>query len=360
MLTSLRARAALAATLFSLVACGEETKLPTTLDTAEVTEDVELTEAAFENPQTDALAELGYYIDAALIDFGGLPTSMASVVAAGPTRPADPRSAALLVERVDEFTSGGTASAIPSAVLGKTLVWNTTFGQYELSNPALTGAPANGVRFRLYQIDQTTGLPAEPLVYVGYADLVREGTQSSPAARLAIYTAAQVKIFEYVTTLGGTAAIPSFRVDGSAGVGPNSATFSLTVGINLTNGRVTAVWRTAIPARSVTSRTTLGIDEAARTFTLVGVMQRRLSKVEISGTLNMDTGGFATVRVGNAVFARITVDSEGNAIITNPEGFALTPEQETALAAIFRWFDSTWGWYADLLYPVYTVLDVPL
>ncbi len=358
MLASFRSRAALAATLFTLAACGEETKLPTDLDTAAVTEDVELTQAAFENTQTEALTGLGYAIDNALIGFGGLPASMASIVAAGPTQPSDPRSAARLVERADEFTAGGTASAIPAAVLGKTLVWNTTTDEYELSEPAIAGAPANGVRFRLYEIDELTGFPVEPLVYIGYADLTREGTQNNPAARLAVYTAAQVKIFEYVATVGGTQQVPSFRVEGTAGIGPNAATFSLTVGVNLTNGTVTAVWRTAIPARALTSRTTLAIGEA--TFTINGVMQRGLSKVEISGTLNFEAGGQMTVKVGNAVFARITIDLEGGTTITNPEGGALTPEEEATLQAIFDWFDSTWNWYGALLDPVYTVLDVPL
>lgn len=354
---SLRSRAALAAALFALAACGEETPLPTNLETAAVTEDVELSQAAFENQQTEALSELGYAIDNALISFGGLPTSMASIVAAGPTRLPDRRSAGRILDRVNAEPTVERMSVIPAAVLGKTLVWNLANEEYEVSD--LLGAPANGVRFRLYAIDPETSLPADPLVYVGYADLTREGTQASPAARLAVSSAAGVKLLEYVATVGGTTNVPTFRVDGTAGLGPNAATFSLAVGVNVLNSTVTAVWRTAIPARGLTSRTTLGIGQ--NSFTINGVMQRGLSKVEIVGTLNFTTGGQVTVKVGNRTFATMTINTLGEpSAFVNADGEPLTPEQEATLEAIFDWFDSTWNWYGALLDPIYTVLDVPL
>lgn len=357
MMASVRSRAALVSALFALAACGEGTQLPTTLETADVMEDVELTQAAFENTQTASLAELGSAIDNALLSFGGLPTSMASIVAAGPSRPSDPRSARRMLDRVDDFTASEPVSAIPAAVIGKTLVWNLTTEQYELST--LTGAPANGVRFRLYQIDPLSGLPASPLVYVGYADLSREGTATSPVARLSVSTTGGIKLLEYVATVGGTRQAPSFRVDGSAGLGPNAATFSLTVALNSSTGTVTAVWRTTIQARGLSSRTTLAIGQS--TFTLNGVMQRGLSKVEIVGTLNYQTGGLLLVKVGNRNFAQMTISSLGEPTnFTDANGQPLTPEEEATLEAIFTWFNSTWNWYGALLDPIYTVLDVPL
>lgn len=358
MLASLRSRAALAATVFALAACGEETKLPTTLDTAEFTENVDLVEAAFENPQTQSLSELGFAIDNALIDFGGLPTSMASVVAPGPVGVPDTRGAQAMLDRVEELTGTAPVDAIPVELLGRTMVWNSASMSYQLSEPAIAGAPATGVRFRLYQISEITGAPAEPLVYVGYVDITREGTVNAPAARLAVFTPTGTRLLEYVATVGGTSAVPSFRVEGSAGVGPNAATFSLTVGVNLTNSTVTAAWLTTIPARGLTSRTTLGIGQS--TFTINGVMQRGLQKVEIAGTLNFVTGGQLTVRVGNATFARMVVDAEGGTTVTAANGDPLTPEEEATLDAIFAWFASSLDWYDALLLPIYTVLDVPL
>lgn len=357
MLGSFRSRAALAAAFFSLAACGQETTLPTTFETAEVNADVELTQAAFENAQTTSLGALGYEMDNALLQFGGLPTSLASIVAAGPARPADPRSARRLLDRVEAYTASEPMSAIPTALVGKTLVWNLSTQQYEISS--FTGAPENGVRFRLYQINPATELPADPLVYIGYADLTREGTARSPAARLAVFNTGGTRLMLYTATVGGTAQVPSFRVDGSAGLGPNSATFSLVVGVNLNTGTVVAVWRTAIPARGLTTRTTLGI--APSSFTLNSVMQRGLSKIEVVGTMNYTSGGEVTVKVGNRTFATMTVNADGvPTAFTNADGQPLTPEQEETLEAIFSWFNRTWHWYGTLLDPVYTVLDVPL
>lgn len=352
MLSSIRSRAVLAVALFSLAACAEETPLLTTLEPADITTDVEMSQAAFENDQTDALAEFGDYMDIALDAGGGAPAlRMSALVSAGPM----PRSAPD-VEGVSPSNATPMAN-IPEPLLGKTLVWDTESGEYVLSNPALPGAPATGVRFHLYRLNDETGMVEEPLVQIGYADLSREGTESSPAARLVVRNMANVKLLEYVVTKGGTAQLPSFRVDGTAGVGVNAVTFTLNVGVNLTNSSVTATWRTVVPARSATSRTTLAI--GATTFTINGVLQRGLQRVEISGNLNKTTGGQLTVKVGNRTFATITTDGVGVTSVTGAEGEELTLEEQEVLQRIFEWFDATREYYSALLDPIYTILGVP-
>lgn len=62
----------------------------------------------------------------------------------------------------------------PANVLGKTLSWNTTTGEYEVSSQ--TGAPATGVRILIYFIDTQTNGPALPLNQIGYVDLTDEST----------------------------------------------------------------------------------------------------------------------------------------------------------------------------------------
>ena len=350
MLASLRSRAVLALALVSLAACGDETKLPTTLDAPAALEDIELTQAAFETPQAMALVDLGYDIDLALTSAGGAAT-LAAVVAEGPVRVRAPRAS--ILEQVEQATSTPMAALPPSAV-GKVFEWDFVDGRYEPT--ARTGAPANGVRFILYTVDSLTLEPADPLVEVGYADLTREGTDANPAARLVVKTTGGVTVFQYVATIGGTPSVPSFSVTGSAGTGPNAATFSLTVGVNVVQGTITATWRTAIPARGLTTRTTLGLGE--NTFSISGVMQRGLNKVSIAGTLNYLSGGQLTVKVGDATFARIVTDMEGGTTITNPEGQPLTPEEEAVLEMIFDWFQSSMSWTSGLLDPVYVVLGV--
>lgn len=350
MLATFRSRAFLALTAFSLAACGEETKFLTELSPEEATADIELTQVAFETDQTLALLDLSGSIDQALLELGGAP-ALSAVVAAGPM-PA-PQRFSRLMESVDEVTVAPMAT-IPAAAVGKTYEWNALAGSYEQT--ARTGAPANGVRFVLYRVDSTTFLPVEPLEEVGFADITSEGTASNPAARLTVKTTGGTTVFEYLARVGGTQSVPSFNVQGTAGTGPNAATFSLTVGVNLVSQNITADWRTAIPARGLTTRTTLGIGE--ETFTINGVMQRGLRKVSIGGTLNFFTGGQLTVKVGDATFARITTDDEFNTVITNAEGQPLTAEEEATLDLIFQWFASSLSWSQALLNPVYVVLGV--
>lgn len=352
MMSSIRSRAVFAAALLTLAACGEETPLLTTLAPADVTADVEMSQAAFETPQTDALAELGDYMDIALDAAAGSPASirLSSIIAAGPNG-----SPALAVESAEN--AAPPMANIAASLLGKTLVWDVATSRYVLSSPALTGAPANGVRFYLYQMDTTGTGPVEPLVQVGHADLSREGTESSPIARLVIRTTAGVKVFEYVVTKGGTAMLPSFRVDGTAGIGVNTVTFSLNVGVNLTNGTVTATWRTLVPSRNTATRTTLAVGE--QNFTINGVLQRGLTKVQISGTLSKFEGGTVTVKVGDRLFATITTDGGENVTVTGAEGAPLTEEEQEVLRQIFAWFDATREYYSALLIPIYTILGIP-
>lgn len=355
MLASLRSRAALAAALFALGACSEGETLSKELDSAEVTEDVSLTQAAFENAQTEAFGGMGMAIDQALASFGGVAVT-ATVVTAGPEGKMDPRSARSVIERLEAMSVTEAASVIPNELLGKTLVWNTTTDVYMLSNPAISGAPANGVRFRLYALDPVTEAPAEPLVTVGFADIISEGTDANPQVRLAVSTSAGVKVLEYVGTLGGTPTVPAFRLEGFAGVGPNSATFTMNIGVNLIQETVSVVWSAAIPGRGLTTRTSLAIGLDG--LTLTGMVRRGTSKVEVAATVNFTTGGTATVKVGGAVFANITMDGEGNLTITNADGGELTAEEEATLEAIYDLFVGVFEWYDGLLDPVAAVLDV--
>jgi len=352
MLASFRSRAFLALTVFTLAACGEETKLPTDLATAEATEDIELTQAAFETTQTLALVDLGVEIDEALIAAGGGAT-LASVVAAGPMATDAARRS--VVERIEEVDAG-TMTALPASSLGKTFEWDVVDDRYEMTTR--TGAPENGVLFVLYTINPTTLQPAEPLVEVGTVSITQGGTADSPSATLTVRNTAGTSVFSYTATRGGTPSVPSFNVSGNAGVGPNAATFSLSVGVNVINRTVTADWRTTIAARALTTRTTLGINPQTGAISLRGIMQRGLRRVEISGSFNSEFGGQLTVKVGDRTFARIVLNGEDSVAITNAEGQPLTPEEEATLELIFEWFQSSLTWYTALLDPVYAALGV--
>jgi len=348
----IRSLTVLTAALVALAACGEPTTLPTTLEPLEMQEDVAISEAAFDYPATQALGDLGWAIDEALLAAGGLAVRIpAAMVREGPAAPMERHR-----DRIALMVTEDLAAAIPITLWGKTMVWDPVADYYIVSD--LTGAPAGGVRFVLYEAEADSYFPVLPLVARGYADITRESSGNSLIARVAVYSLSDVKVMEYTASVGGTTTVPTFSVAGVAGVGTNRLTFSLDVGVNLLTGNVTTTWRTEIAARGLASRVQLGVGETS--VTMGAVMQRSLRKVEMGGTLSIANGGTVTVKVGNRTFASIVIGGGENptVTITDRNGAPLTAEEEDTLVAIFEWFSAAFDLPDALLAPVYTVLDV--
>ena len=100
---------------------------------------------------------------------------------------------------------GAALALFPANVLGKTFVWDTTSpAAYRITDSSLTGAPASGVRFRLYQVDTATLDPSLPLTTTGYVDLTDASTPQANALQLLLrvgnQTAANYAITEVRTT----------------------------------------------------------------------------------------------------------------------------------------------------------------
>ena len=84
-----------------------------------------------------------------------------------------------LIERFRSRPSGDLyITNIPSALLGATCIWDVAQTAY-VDDPTQTNAPANGIRFILYTIDQSTFLPVDPLDDIGHIDIIDlSGTSS--------------------------------------------------------------------------------------------------------------------------------------------------------------------------------------
>jgi hypothetical protein len=344
------AAAAVAGALF-LAACGEGTTLPTTVDPVEMEADVNALETGFEVPSTESFIAVGYDIDAALDAASGATLRLpAMMLAEGPVAPMSRLRHRLIETRTDDI-----ANAVPVTLLGKTFVYDTATNSYVES--AFTGAPAAGIRFRLYALD-SLGLVAEPLTQVGHVDLTRSTNGSTVTGRIEVYNLVGTKVMDYSVTVGGTTSVPTFSVSGFAGVGVNQVTFSLTTGFALLSGAATATWTTQVPARNLMSRVriTIGGSEAAPTFTLGGVIRAGLRKVEINGSFTNE-GGELTVKVGDRVFASITITGDV-LTVTDENGDPLTPEDEETLVRIFHWFESAFDAPDAILAPLFVFLDV--
>lgn len=342
-----RASAAIAAVAFALSACGDGESLPTTLDTAATNADVSAMQAVFETPQLESFSTVGYQIDMALGGFNGaIVRAPVAMLREGPERPLQVHR-----ERLVEIASAGDdAAAIPVTALGKTYVWSTASSEYVVS--ARTGAPGNGVRFILYQIDEMEYAPAVPLVEVGYVDI----TQGSNTATVAAFTTTNAKVMEYTARIGGTSFAPSLSLKGFAGTGASLINFELGFAVSLSSSTVTTTWRTEMPSRGISSRVQLAMGESS--ITIGALMRAGNRKVEMGGSIG-ENGGTITVRVGGKVFARININGFDGVSITNATGGPLTPAEEETLENILAWFEVAFGAPDALLTPIYTVLDIP-
>ena len=161
--------------------------------------------------------------------------------------------------------SVGSLAIFPADVLGKTFVWDTLQNKYVM-DPTATGAPSNGVRFKLYLVDATTHRPQRPLLVVGYVDLtdlsnaqvnklgvlVKYGTQTIASYTITgTVTTSSIGLvaagyitdgparldFDLSMTVSATQIVIDYTLNGSNGV---SAVLQVT--LNAT-GSMTLLWR---------------------------------------------------------------------------------------------------------------------
>lgn len=348
-LTRVRSGAALAATLFVLAACGEATDIPTTLEPVEMQEDIALTEAAFDSPAIESVTEIGPWINAALAASGGL------AIAAPVARIASDPTPNLVRHRdaIAQMQSSVTAAAIPVTLLGKTFEWDLSIEAY--AETERVGAPADGVRFILYQLNEFL-LPADPLVERGYLDIVYTAGTGTREARLTVWSTAAVKLLEYTVTAVDIGENVAYSLEGFAGAGVNQVTFSLSSGYSLVGNNLTIEWVTEIASRGLRNTVRLGF--GTNTVTFYGLLRRGVRRVEMAGNLNLEGSGVVTVKVGNKTFATITIADE---IVTmvNADGGPLTAEEVETLERILDWFRGGFDAPRHLLRPVLWVLDIP-
>jgi hypothetical protein len=174
--------------------CGKDSTAPDApFDPAGTSADVSAMESSFESPAMTAFAAAGASISAVL---GESPA--AAAVKAAPTKAlvtrgtqGERRYAAAIakayVRPAGEIAPSLSTAAVPAQYLGVTFVYNADTDQYEASE--LTGAPANGVRFVVYAVNGITGVPVEPLVEVGHADIVTTETANSATVRITLVSA---------------------------------------------------------------------------------------------------------------------------------------------------------------------------
>jgi hypothetical protein len=328
----------LAAVGVALTGCGESGPDVSFNPTA-TSEDMAALNATFESPTFLSLTWFGPHFDAAL---GGSPLVSASASAFdlrratndGGLRAAAVRSVRRLASLTPAIAKGGfsaSTAAIPAEIAGKTFEYSG--GAYAATDRA--GAPANGVRFILYDVNPVTVTPVEPLVETGYVELTDLSGTNIHAARVVVVSGATTYL-DYTVSVTASASSGQVTVAGFITDGVYLANVTLRSTVTSIAG-LTLHYTVAVPQRDVSidlTMTATGLEQEN------GNLDINLSMSGPNGTVSMigqftTSGGTLTVRSGGRVFATITVSGDTDPVITGANGQPVTEDDATALRSVF-------------------------
>lgn len=237
-----------------------------------------------------------------------------------------------------------TAAAIPDEYLGVTFTYDAETG-YGPSN--LPGAPENGVRFLVYAIDPISGVPIEPLIEVGHADVVTTETASAVTVRIELVSAGVTFLDYMVGATGGTNAL-TLTVSGFVSNGDDRVNFDLDT--HLTSASVGVDYSLTVPTRGGFR---IDFEAEGTEGSLTTALEARgpHGAVTVSGTQTSASGTF-DVDVNGELFATITMPGSEPPVIAGADGEALSQAELDAPQAIAAMFVGGADFFEDLLDPI--------
>jgi hypothetical protein len=297
-------------TLAALMAgCGGNSTAPDApFDPAGTASDLGAMEASFDSPAMSGFNSAAGAIGSVLGE-----SSAAAAVRAAPTRAlvargrAGARHYAATVAGAYVRPTGGMRPVAGSAAileehLGVTFTYNAETDAYEASE--LTGAPNDGVRFIVYAVNAITGVPVEPLVEVGYADITISETATSIAVRVELVSAGVTYLDYSVGANAGSSAV-TVSVSGFVTNGDDRVNFDLDNHISLEAETVTLDYTLIVPTRNGFR---INFEGEASEGTVTSRLEARgpHGTVTITGNQTATTGSFE-VEVNGELFATVTM-----------------------------------------------------
>lgn len=243
----------------------------------------------------------------------------------------------------------------PQAPLGKTFVYNSQTGEYTGSQE--TGAPSNGVRYLLYQVDPAVKVIKLPPVSIGYLDLTNENTPA-PNSLGVKAVANNVTVLDYKAS--GTAIGTSVNITAKGNVadGTGRLDFDLSQNFSPSTG-IKVDYKLTAPTPDVSIQVVLttppGTDSKS-TVTLTLTEGR--NKLEVNATGN-DAAVEGTVKYNGSTLAKISGTGE-NPVFTGQSGRQLSAQDLEGLKKLFDFVDQVFEGFDDLLAPTYFVLGFTL
>ena len=256
-------------------------------------------------------------------------------------------------------TQAALIPIIRSSMLGKTLVYDPATKKYIASDR--TGAPANGVRFILYQNDASN----QPIVgqEIGAADLTDQKAASLTSAGLRLVVTSNGKTFlDYGFDLSGPVAVAVVNVAGYMSDGTDRVDFKIT-----TTGQLFG--------RGGTATIDAKLEVAAKQFAITakvkgpagggtGPTEIDLTVTAGSDVIMVSSRGTesaidAKVMVNGKLFATVTGTS-ANPIIRGDGGRELTTEELAALGEVVKFGEGVFELIGGLLAPAGVLLLIGL
>jgi hypothetical protein len=247
-----------------------------------------------------------------------------------------------------------------SSVLGKTFVWDPSARKY-VPDPGRTGAPSNGVRFILYDVDPNEN----PLAgaEIGYADLTdeRRSSGSSAGIRLEVVIGGETRL-AYSFDLTGSIDRAQFDVFGYIRDGGDRLDFSIKTSQQLfaRGGKATLEAKLYVAQEDleVTAKVSGTAGEENGDGTVDLTIRSKLDEIVV----DVETSGGeldATFKVNGELLATATGDPK-SPVIRGDGGRELTDEEMQALGAIVGFADGIFKFVTALLAPAGALLLIAL
>lgn len=294
----------------------------------------------------------------ALIVEGSTPTLQNEPVYLRGTKRAD--AWRQLVPYVADLSSG---PIIPDPVLGTTFEWDVDVDAYVATSR--TGAPANGVRFILYTVNGITHRPVEPVVEVGYVDLMDESTTGSLQLHIRVLgTGGTPTYLDYTAAIVASSSSFTATVQGSLSNGLSAAglkTLTFNVSFQVSQNAVTenASYDLNNPSVSVDVdlRLTAGPGGIAVSvdlrFARPGEVVRLLAAMTLNTVNNeLVVSGTVVVTVNGGVYARATAAPGQEPQWVRHDGTPLDAAELAALQRLFNAVRRFFNFTTDVLDPV--------
>lgn len=248
-------------------------------------------------------------------------------------------------------TAPAAPAGVPVGALTKTFTYDSPTGKYISSNQ--TGAPANGARFILYEVNALTRAITIPLVPIGHLDLTNENTPS-PSSLGIKAVIGSVTVLDYRASGSGIGGSIAVSAQGNVSDGTGRLDFELAQNFSQATG-VKIDYKVSAPSPDITIQTVAtqtGGSTSPTTVTLTVTEGRNKLEVRATGTSASVTG---TVEYNGHDIARIS-GSGDQPVFTGQSGRQLSPTEIDGLKQLFDFVDLLFEGIDDLLIPAYFAL----